>query len=190
MERHSFDRKDYTGSVNGNNRLSTVSFHAVVLLGIFVFAVGYAGARNLGGTLVLDTELYYTFASYQILPDHKYYITGSYSIPAAILAIHKDYQLDNEANLWVPVPDVNSDHMELWVSNLDKYTGINFWGGSEFLAGYILGPDKKSIGAWYSSQRYTIVDFIEDNRIKVYTPDLNPIIGGESERGIFLGRKQ
>jgi hypothetical protein len=72
--------------------------------------------------------------------------------------------------------------MEIWMNNLDKYGGIKFWSGSEFLAAYILGPDNNRVGAWYSGQRYTRLEFFEDNRIKVYPPDLRPSIGGERER--------
>jgi hypothetical protein len=136
--------------------------------------------------LALDRELDNTFTSFQVLPDHQYYVTGSYAAPAAILAIHKDYQLDNDSNLWVPVPDADSDQMRIWIGNLDKYGGINFWKGSEFMAAYILNPDNKRVGAWYSGQRYTRLEFFEDNRIKVHPPDLKPSIGGERERGDTL----
>lgn len=183
MKRYTIINSDHPRDVNGSKRVPIISFLEVVLLGMLVIAVGCAGVTT--PNLVLDSELDYTFTSYQILPDHQYYITGSYASPSAILAIHRDYQLDNEANLWVPVPDVNSAQMEIWIGNLDKYRGINFWSGPEFLAAYILGPDKNRIGAWYSGQRYTTIEFFEDNRIKVYPPDLKPSTGGENERIMF-----
>lgn len=168
MKKSSFD----------GNRLFIISFHAVVLFCLLVITVGCGGGKN-QGTLVLDRELDNTFTSYQVLPDHKYYITGSYTSPSAILAIHNDYQLDNEANMWIPVPKVDSAQMEIWIGNLDKYGGIKFWSGPEFLAAYILGPDNNKIGAWYSGQRYTRLDFFENNRVKVYPPNLKPTTGGE-----------
>ena len=81
---------------------------------------------------VWDRELDDTFASYQVLPDHAYYITGGYGAPAAILAIHKDYQLVNDVNLWVPVPDISPARMREWVDSLsndnqDFGTGSNLW---------------------------------------------------------------
>ena len=171
--------KKYSFNSNRNsNRVPFFFFHAVVLLLLLTMAVGCAGGKN-QGKLVLDRELDNTFTSYQVLPDHEYYITGSYASPSAILAIHKAYRLDNESNLWVPVPDADSDQMRIWIGNLDKYGGIKFWSGPEFMAAYILGPDNKRVGAWYSGQRYTRLEFFEENRIKVSPPDLKPSIGGE-----------
>lgn len=162
-----------------SSRVSIVSFYTVFLLCMLVITSACAGGKN-HGALVLDRELDNIFSSFQVLPDHQYYVTGGYAAPAAILAIHKDYLLDNKANLWVPVPGVDSAQMEIWIDNLDKY--VKFWSGPEFMAAYILGPDKNKVGAWYSGQRYTRLEFFEDNRIKVYPPDLKTSIGGEHER--------
>ena len=47
------------------------------------------------------------------------------------------------------------------------------------MAGYIQAPNGDKIGAWYSGQRNAIVKFLEDNWVKVYTPNLKPSFGGE-----------
>ncbi len=156
---------------NNWNRLVTL---LAAILALFLLA-GCVGGNY--GTLKWDRELDNTFASYQVLPDHNYYITGGYSAPAAILAIHNDYQLVNNANLWVPVPDVSSTYMQKWIDNLSP--DINFWEKNQFLASYILDSNGKRVGAWYSGQRNTAVMFLEDNRIKVYPPDMKPSFGGD-----------
>ena len=46
----------------------------------------------------------------------------------------------------------------------------------------ILDPAGKSVGAWYSAQRNTPVEFLEGNRIKVFVPHLKASFGGEREK--------
>jgi hypothetical protein len=146
-------------------------FGGVLML---VMLAGCAGGNY--GTMRWDRELNNTFESYQVLPDHVYYVTGGYNAPAAILALQKEYQLDNDANLWVPVPDVNPDKIKLWMDNLSR--NIDFWKDVQFGASYILDPEGKRVGAWYSGQRNTTVKFLEDNRIKVYPPNMKPAFDG------------
>ena len=129
------------------------------------------------GTMAWDRELDNMFESYQVLAEHHYYITGGYAAPAAILAIHKNFQLENEAGLWVPVPDVSPNQIQKWVDNLAPE--ITFWNKNQFLAYYILDPDGNRVGAWYSGQKNTTVNFLDDNRIIVYPPDMRPVFGGD-----------
>ncbi len=150
---------------------------------MLVFFTGCAGGNY--GKLVYDRDLNNTFDSYQVLPDHRYYVTGGYESPAAILAIHKDYQLDNDANMWVPVPNVSPAQMQRWIENLSD--NIKFWNSPTFMASYILAPDGKRLGAWYSGQSNTSIKFTEDNRIKVYPPNLKPSFDGD-RRGVVPSR--
>ncbi len=157
------------------NSVAVRFFQGITFFLLLVLAAGCGGKNS--GNLVLDRELDKTFTDYQVLPDHRYYVTGGYEAPAAILAIHNDYQLDNEANLWVPVPDVDGEQMRRWVDNLAPEVG--FWSGPEFMAHSILDPEQKRVGAWYSGQRFTRIQFSEGNMIRVYPPDLKPSVGGE-----------
>jgi hypothetical protein len=156
-----------------NEKILDGFFKVLAAVFMLVTLVDCAGGNY--GTVVWDLELDNKFESYQVLPDHRYYITGGYGAPAAILAIHNDYQLENNANLWVPVPDVNSKHIQKWVDNLTPE--VNFWKGIQLMASSILDPDGKKVGAWYSGQRSTPVKFLEGNIIKVYTPNLEPSFG-------------
>ena len=149
-----------------------VFFHVVVFITLVFILAGCVGVKS--PTLVLDRELDYAFTGYQVLPDHRYYITGGYVAPRAILAIHTDYQLDNGSHLWVEVPAVDSSQIQLWMDNYHKYAKPGT--GTLFMAAYIVNPDRKRVGAWYSRQRETRVDFLENNRIKVYPPDMERYI--------------
>jgi len=148
------------------------------MLGVVLMLIMFAGcAGGNYGTMRWDRELDKMFESYQVLPDHLYYVTGGYNAPAAILAIQKDYQLDNDTGLWVPVPDVSENHIKRWVDNLSR--NIDFWKDVQFSASYILDPQGNRVGAWYSGKRTTTVKFLEDNRIKVYPPDMKPAFDGD-----------
>jgi len=151
----------------------------LALILMLVIFTGCAGGNY--GKLVWDRDLNNTFASYQVLPDHRYYVTGGYESPAAILAIHKDYQLDNDANMWAPVPNVSPAQMQRWIDNLSD--DIKFWNSPTFMASYILAPDGKRVGAWYSGQSRTSVKFSDANRIKVYPPNLKPTFDGGRRGG-------
>jgi hypothetical protein len=135
------------------------------------------------GKMTWDRELDNMFESHQVLPDHLYYVTGGYNAPAAILAIQKDFQLDNDAGLWVPVPEVSPDHIRRWVDNLSR--DIGFWKDAQFSASYILDSEGNRVGAWYSAKR-TTVKFLRDNRIKVFPPDMKPSVEGDRKGGQSL----
>jgi hypothetical protein len=165
-----------------DSTVNKISAGLIVLLMTLIMTVllpGCAGKGNYG-TMTFDRHLDDQFTSYQILPGHNYYITGGYSTPAAILAIQKDYQLANNAGLWVPVPDISTALMQNWIDNLSEDN--NFWQERPFLAYYILNPEGKRVGAWYSAaHKTTTVEFLEGNRISVYVPHLTPSFGGETE---------
>lgn len=147
---------------------------------LLVSLTACAGRGNYG-SLKFDKGLDDQFTSSLVLPEHNYYITGSASAPAAILAIHRDYALENGANLWVPVPDVSQAHMQRWIENLSS--DANYWQEKPFLAYRILDPAGKPVGAWYSAQRNSPVEFLEGNRLKVFVPHLKASFGGEREKG-------
>jgi hypothetical protein len=137
------------------------------------------------GTMRWDRDLNNMFENYQVLPDHTYYVTGGYNAPAAILALQKEYQLENDAGVWVQVPDVNENLIKRWVENLSR--DMTFWQNNQFAASYIYDPQGKRVGAWYSGKKTTTVKFLEDNRIKVYPPDMQPsITGGGQGKGFMI----
>lgn len=134
------------------------------LFGVVIVISGCAGSGS-GSTLVRNQELNNQFLSYQVLPDYTYYFSGGYDKPNAILGIHKDYQLVQ--GLWQSV-EITPGLMEKWIKTIapEDYRK----GG--YFASYIMTPDGKRAGIWYSIQDSTPVKFPGDNKIEVYTPDL------------------
>ena len=123
------------------------------------------------GTMQRDRDLNNKFLNYEVLPDYRYYTTGGYDAPNAILAIHRDYDLDNAANLWVPVPHVDSAQMRKWIDTIAPEQNYRYSGA--YFAAYILDPNGKKVGIWYAYDPNTTVKFLEGNKIQVYTPELN-----------------
>jgi hypothetical protein len=144
------------------NRLTTV---LAAFLTLFLIA-GCAGGNY--GKLDRDRDLDNMFLNYEVLPDHRYYITGGYDWPSAILAIHKDYELENSGNLWVGVPNVNSAQMRKWIENIAP--DANYRYSDRYFAAYILDTTGKRVGAWFAIENQTTVKFLEGNKIQVYPP--------------------
>ena len=138
----------------------------LVIAAISFFPPGCAGSGNYG-TFQRDRDFDKMFLSYQVLPDYKYYTSGGYDKPNAILGIHRDYQLVSE--LWQSIPDVDSTQIKKWISTIDPEDRGS---GHSYFASYILDPEGKQVGFWYSIQKFTVVKFLDENKIEVYTPDL------------------
>ena len=155
-----------------------------VLLAVFLMLISQSGCVTgaNSGKLEGSRDLNIMFLKYEVLPDHRYYTSGGYDAPDAILAIHTDYALDNSDNLWVPIPNVDSGQMRKWIDTIAPEQNYRFGGYS---AAYILNPDGKRVGAWYSIQNITSVKFPEANKIFVYTPDVD--IGLDIGRGLRGG---
>ena len=163
------------------------TFQKLLLLitAISLFFSGCADTKNYG-TFHLDRELDQMFLAYQILPDYNYFTSGGYDKPNAILGIHKDYQMITDID-WRSIPNISSAQVEKWIRTIDPDDRSV---GSNYFAYYILSPEGKQVGFWYSIQDYTVVKFLEENKIEVYPPDLiqpgDEFGGDDRERGIKI----
>jgi hypothetical protein len=126
------------------------------------------------GKLQRDRDLDNMYLRYEVLPDHLYYITGGYAKPEAILALHKDNELENTRNLWVYVPNVGTTQMRKWIDTISPEQ--DYMGSNSYFAAYILDPNGKRVGAWYSIEPLTTVKFLEGNKVQVYPPIRDPDI--------------
>ena len=146
-------------------------FTLVITISTLFLLVGCATGGNFGKT-ERNRDLDNMFLNYQVLPDHRYYTTGGYDAPAAILAIQSDYILDNSGNLWVPIPNVDQAQMKKWIDTIAP--DQNYRGTNSYFAAYILDPDGKRVGAWYSIEPNATVKFLDGKRILVNTPSSGP----------------
>lgn len=134
-----------------------------------LLASGCAGGNY--GHFDRDRRLDNMFLNYEVLADHRYYTTGGYDAPNAILAVHRNYELDNPRDLWVGIANVDSTQMRKWIDAIAPEQNYRYSNG--YFAAYIVDPAGKRIGAWYSYATTTTIKFLDGNKIQVYTPDLN-----------------
>ena len=140
------------------------------LVAALVVRLVVAGCASTGanrGSLVRNRDLERSILSYEVLPDHQYYTSGGYDLPNAILAIHKDYELVSD--LWLSIPYVDTAKMRKWI---DTISPDQNYGRKGYFAAYLLDPQGKKVGFWYSIQDRTVIKFLGENKIQVYTPDL------------------
>jgi hypothetical protein len=142
-------------------------FTLVITINILFLIAGCATGGNFGKT-ERNRDLDNKFLNYEVLPDQRYYTTGGYDAPAAILAIHTDYVLDNSGNLWVPIPNVDQAQMKKWIDTIAPEQ--NYRGTNSYFAAYILNPHGERVGVWYSIDPHATVKFLEGNKILVNTP--------------------
>ncbi|UCD66782.1 MAG: hypothetical protein JSW69_03950 [Deltaproteobacteria bacterium] len=156
--------KKYETGCNWNRYLIFLA----AILALFLLA-GCAGGNF--GKLSRDRDLDNMFLNYEVLPDHRYYTTGGYDAPNAIIAIHRDYELDNTGNLWIGIPNVDYTQMRKWIDTLAPEQNYRY--SNAYFASYILNPEGEKVGAWYAYESFATIKFFEGNKIQVYPPELN-----------------
>jgi hypothetical protein len=89
-------------------------------------------------------------------------------------------------DFWVSIPNVNSAQIEKWIRTIDPE---DRGPGNNYYAYSILDPEGKQVGFWYSIQNYTVVKFLEENKIEVYPPELiqpGDEFGGDSRNEVRI----
>ena len=114
------------------------------------------------GKLQRDAEISKIFETYQILPNHKYYISAWGNIPFAIIGIHENYTL--RKGLWKKV-DLTPQLLRSWVFQMEPIYGYPPYGSN------ILDHKGNRLGVWYSSKQWTTVIIEENNGVAVFTPE-------------------
>ena len=84
----------------------------IILISSFfiVFALGGCTTGNFG-RLQSDREITQAFKDLKVLPDHKYYYRGTFSLPTVIVGIHKKFTLN--LTLWTAVDPQSDDFKTL-----------------------------------------------------------------------------
>ena len=138
----------------------------VITLGTLLFwmPVIFVGCGGTYGRIQQSLKVSQMFEAYEILDDYRYYYSGSDVKPDGIIGIHKTYTLDS--SLWKPV-DLTSEQLQSWIEIITNYHGATYTNTGAF----ILDPEGKQIGVWYSQRGVGIVKMKGDNHIMVTTPD-------------------
>ncbi len=140
--------------------LRDVGFGLTLLVSLILLS---GCAANYGG-LRISGEVTRLFETYQVQTDYQYYYSGPESRPHAIMGIHRSYTLNSK--LWKAV-DISEAQLKSWVrSRMYGRLGISPRGY------YIVDPDGKRIGIWYSMWGTTTVKIEGPGQIMVATPDI------------------
>lgn len=104
-----------------------------------------AGCGANYGNLKYNDDVKQIFESYEVLPDYRYYYSGSDAYPNVIIGIQKEYQLKSE--LWKPV-DLTADLLKDWLNFPRNKVGFD----QDRRGSYILSPDGRQIGVYYANR--------------------------------------
>jgi hypothetical protein len=155
---------------NTKSYFTTVS--AVILTSLFILAVmgtfsdSYAKSKK-HGSLDYNAAIITKFGSSATLPTNMdVYFSGPADRPDAVIGIIKGTPFD--ANIWRPIA-MEAEEIGKWRYLIQEYNDLlqdPYWGYD------MLGPDGKVFGKWISSERRAVIKMTKDNKITVYTPDV------------------
>jgi hypothetical protein len=114
------------------------------------------------GKLKRDRTVNRIFQTFQLVAEHKYYISGLGNIPTAIIGVQSKYKL--RPGLWKQV-DPSTPLLRSWVSQMENIYGYPPYGS------VILNDDGQQIGIWYSSKQWTTIIIEENNEVAILAPE-------------------
>lgn len=148
---------------------------AVVILCFLTFWVAQGCSAHYG-KLRRSTEVTQSFESYEIFPNHKYYYTGLENRPYAIVALQQDYAIGSR--FWNEF-DSDPQKLKRLVDAIYEDRDYVYPYGA-----YLLDPDGKPVGMWYSSVSIVGVAVDQTNRIVSITTN-QPWV--RDDRGPYRG---
>jgi hypothetical protein len=132
----------------------------ILMIGLLAGCAANRQARENFGTLKLSSEVSQIFQTYQVLPEYKYYITGSVTRPHAIVGIDRNYTFDS--SLWQAAVDLTPEQLKEWVDQM-----LGFRPAMRTFGAQILGPSGEQVGIWYSPYPDVPVIVHPDKRIEI-----------------------
>ena len=131
---------------------------AAALVLVLALAAGCAGKY---GSIRWDTDVGRTFETAQVLPGHRYYTTGSDTVPDAILALRENHPLST--NLWREVA-MTSEILARLVDRMRNTRSVGPFGR------VVLDDRGGVIGGWYSYLDPTPVKLLDDGGVVIQPP--------------------
>ncbi|MEJ2101083.1 MAG: hypothetical protein P8X68_14065 [Desulfobacterales bacterium] len=132
----------------------------ILMIGLLAGCASNKVARENSGSLKLSSEVSQIFQTYKVLPEYRYYITGSVTKPHVIMGIDQDYTFDSP--LWQAAADLSPEQLKKWVDQM-----LGFQIPTRTFGAYILDPGGKRVGIWYSPYPDVPVEVHPDKRIVV-----------------------
>ena len=137
----------------------------MMILFMAFIMTGFLGGRY--GNIFPDDKATKDFEAFKIDPGMNYYYSGPDLYPNALIGVKKQYVLDSD--LWKPIKPTPESFRDLILHMQDKAQEYR-----EFQHGFIMYDDKgQQVGVWYSILKArTFTQMREENKVRVYTPDL------------------
>ncbi len=150
---------------------------SILLLGLLTGGCAIAPDQ---GALIRSIEVDKLVESATVLVDHTYYFTGPEARPDAIIAIHNNFSLASK--YWIRI-DAAEEKLRWWHILLQNDTRYM----RPYEGYWILTPEGKQAGLWYSKYDYSVIRFPDASTIILYTP--SPMEERRKHlRGGFVGR--
>lgn len=140
---------------------------------------GCAGQRNLG-SLDEAHEVTSSYRSFQVNETYNYFYYGVEQLPKTIMGIDRAYRVQSE--FWTPV-ELTPTLLETWVTRAERTRLFDDFASryqGRYQGAYILDPEGKRIGSWYSRLDWGVFEFPEPGVVIPYVPSLRP--GSELRR--------
>jgi hypothetical protein len=155
-----------------NTKSYFTAVSAVILASLFFLAVmgtfsdSYAKSKK-HGSLDYNSAIITKFGSSATLPTNMdVYFSGPADRPDAVIGIIKGTPFD--ANIWRPIA-IEAEEIGKWRYLIQEYNDLlqdPYWGYD------MLDLDGKVFGKWISTVRRAVIKMTKDNKITVYTPDV------------------
>jgi len=150
----------------------TQSLVALLLLSFLAGGCATKAEKQNWGKIVQTDEATQLVESATVLPDHTYYFTGPEAGPDAIIAIDNSFTL--QSKYWIKVDNV-AEKLKDWnryIDNDHRFKGSNVRARMMLRYGgfWIMTPDGKQAGLWYSRHDTTVIQFPDPSTIIIYAP--------------------
>jgi len=145
---------------------SAIFFTSLFLLAVMgSFSDSYAKGKH--GSMKYNATVITKFGSSSPLPDNlDVYFSGPADRPDAVIGIIKGTAFD--PNIWRPIA-MEAEEIGKWRYLIETYNDLlqdPYWGYD------MLDPDGKLFGKWISTERRAVIKMTKDNKITVYTPNV------------------
>ena len=137
-----------------------------LLVVIQIILIGCASVPDRTSGIRSSQEATDIWHSYQVLPNYKYYYSGSDARPNYIIGIDDRYRLTSK--LWKPV-DLTPEKLEDWINYVRPRVGYS----PRLYGADITDKDDQRIGLWYSVRdwrRLGTARVAENNQVSVTRP--------------------
>ena len=136
----------------------TTKWQTIITAALVVAFIAACSGGNYG-KIRYSKEVGQSFQTLEMIDDYNYYYAGRANRPSAIIGIDSEFEFSSD--LWT---FIETDEFETMVGRLSP-PEYGFLNGS-----YILTPDERQAGVWYSWVNTHSVKF-DGNRIMISDPE-------------------